>query len=193
LAAVETNDASGVMRLVCSGRDGCDRCVLLAGDIQLTGISRVFERFPEKLQADVLKYPHHGAWPTRYVGARHFSALRRRTLEEFLHQVDPEVVVISVGHGNGDGHVRREVFGALTTLRQASGRLGRIVCTQFTQTCLKPGVACAEPHCAHDIEIRIGGRVEGAMAVLPALPNHEARIAAVTSWARAGCALILGH
>jgi competence protein ComEC len=193
LAGSSTNDASGVLRLVCSLGDGQQQTVLLAGDLEITGMSRIFERCADKLHADVLKYPHHGAWPTRQRASRKLPHLPLRTTEEFLSRVDPRVVVISVGRANSKGHVSPRLFEALARLSAGSGRLHRVLCTQITETCLASPVGGQGVHCAHDIELRMGRQIEGGLEVLPPPAQHELRIEKVTSWASAGCREIRGH
>ncbi|SFD68403.1 competence protein ComEC [Actinopolyspora alba] len=93
VAAERVNDASVVLRAnTPAGR------VLLTGDIELAG-QRELLSADVRLDAEVLKVPHHGS---------------RYTSDEFLRAVSPRVALISVGHGNDYGHPSD---GIVTTLR----------------------------------------------------------------------------
>jgi beta-lactamase superfamily II metal-dependent hydrolase len=187
-----TNEASGVMRVDYRHASGAVLTILLAADVQLMGISCMMHRHRAaltKLRANVLKFPHHGAWPTTYPAVSQFEHIPRRTMADFLVAVDPQYVVLSVGHDNTHSHVRPEVFNALLTI--PSGRLHRILCTQITPTCLAAGAACPSPQCAGDVEIRIGGAAHGGIEVLPRGTDHERRIRALTTIADAGCGRLL--
>lgn len=193
LLGVSTNEAAGVLRIVWRLDDGSERSVLLTGDVELTGISCMLNRLPDgsALRADVLKFPHHGAWPNRYRGIAEFPGLPKRSIVDFLRAVDPQVVVLSVGLDNADRHVRSEVFESLVALAAEGSRLSRILCTQFTATCLLDDVPCDAPRCAGDIEVRIGEGIPGGMQVLPAGPCHARRILSITDVAHAGCGPLL--
>jgi competence protein ComEC len=189
-----TNEASGVMRIDYARAGGDVLSILLAADVQLMGISCMMRRLSAdiaKFRANVLKFPHHGAWPTTYPAVAQFKDVPRRKMVEFLDAVDPQYVILSVGHGNSHGHVAPEVFNALKGLRARTGRLRRILCTQITNTCLPAGSTCPEPQCAGDVEIRIGGAAHGGVEVLPQATMHSRRILAVTDHAHAGCGHLL--
>jgi competence protein ComEC len=194
LHGTSTNEPAGVLRVEYTNADGNSWAIILAADVQLTGISCMMHRFssnPGKLSADVLKFPHHGAWPTEHPGISQFPGRAERSMLEFLDAVNPQYVILSVGHDNSHGHVRSEVFAALTDLASRKKRLRRILCTQFTRTCLGQGATCTPSHCAGDIEIRIGEGADGGIEVLPEGTTHRARILNVTDHRHAGCGSLL--
>jgi beta-lactamase superfamily II metal-dependent hydrolase len=196
LVGTSTNEPAGVLRVVYTDIEGRSWAVLLAADVQLTGISCMMHRLsntPTKLQANILKFPHHGAWPTDYPGISQFPGMPRREMADFLDAVDPQFALLSVAYGNQHGHVYAEVFAALRDLANRSKRLRRILCTQFTDTCLRPGTTCTRPNCASDIEIGIGGASYGGIEVLPQHSVHQAHILAETDLAHAGCGLLLSE
>ncbi|MCI0460147.1 MAG: hypothetical protein L0Z62_24610 [Gemmataceae bacterium] len=189
-----TNEGAGVLKVTYTNAAGDSWAILLAADIQLMGISCMMHRFrndPAKLRANVLKFPHHGAWPTGYPAVSQFPSVPRRTMTDFLEAVDPQYVALSVGFGNPHGHVRSEVFAALTDLVNRKKKLRRILCTQFTDTCLHTPGTCSPSYCAGDVEIRIGGAAHGGIEVLPQGTTHRERILSVTDKAQAGCGHLL--
>lgn len=195
LLGTSANEASGVVRITCKCDDGVERSVLLAGDIQLTGISCMMHNMsgtPQALSADVLKFPHHGAWPARYEGWAQFSGRYKRTMTEFLDTVDPSVVVLSVGLHNDHGHVRKEAFRASAALRRNGKNLDRVLCTQFTRTCLGSDETRMSPACAGDIEVRIGPGVPQGIEVIPDQGCHRGTIETVRDAGKVGCAALLG-
>ena len=110
----DRNNCSIALRLEYAGAR-----VLLAADLQQRGWQWIMERHAD-LKADVLKFPHHGAW---YDGDP--------TLGKVLELVDPSLVVISVGSTNGYHHPAIETF----KLLRALGNKVRFVCTQATDQC----------------------------------------------------------
>jgi hypothetical protein len=189
-----TNDGAGVLRVTFTGAGGETWNILLAADVQLMGLSCMMHRFrgdPTKLQANILKFPHHGAWPTSYEAVSQFPSVARQTMVDFLEAVNPQYVTLSVGYGNSHGHVKADVFTALQNLSSKNKRLRRIICTEFTDTCLHTKGTCSPPHCAGDVEIRIGGGSHGGIEVLPKGTSHSHRILAVTDKAHAGCGHML--
>lgn len=88
--AKNPNDASAVLRLTF----GKYR-VLLTGDVQAQGWHWMTERSTD-LKADILKFPHHGAW--------YEPNSEQPSLEEILQQINPSVTVLSVGSKNRHGH-----------------------------------------------------------------------------------------
>lgn len=84
------NDASIVLRLTFDKYR-----VLLTGDVQAQGWNWMTERSTD-LQADILKFPHHGAWYEPNSG--------QPSLEEILQQINPSVTILSVGSNNRHGH-----------------------------------------------------------------------------------------
>lgn len=107
--------------------------VLLA-DIEGTGVNEclmVADRDPLAFPAQLVKIPHHGAWPDN-----------GEELEKLLEHIDPQYAVLSVGSTNVYAHVDPELFRALLRLRcpdrPIPKRLKTFVCTEQTQTCVKP-------------------------------------------------------
>ena len=96
------NDTSIVTMLSCWDTD-----VVLTGDAPSTDESVLLDRGCD-LGAEVLKVGHHGS--------------RYSSSEPFLNAVAPEVAIISVGKGNGNGHpdaetLRRLAERGVTVLR----------------------------------------------------------------------------
>ncbi len=83
LSGKHLNNASVVVRLVCG-----NTAVLFTGDIEQEAEERLLEAGP--LASGILKVPHHGS--------------KGSLSKEFLHAVNPEVAVVSVGHHNSYGH-----------------------------------------------------------------------------------------
>ena len=75
LEGVNSNNTSLVLRLVCD-----DRSVLLPGDVEVFGQSRLME-LGWAIKSDVMLLPHHGSW--------------KPTLLDLLAAVDPDVVIVS--------------------------------------------------------------------------------------------------
>ena len=161
LVDTDTNEASGVLLLEHQLPDGTVRKMMLAADVQLTGISLMLDRAAARsLEADVLKFPHHGAWPTTRPGARAVG-VDRWSMGDFLRAVAPRAVILSVGFDNPHGHVRQELFDAVRQYHEETGRLETLKCTQFTPACLGARALPAtgelsRPHCAGDVEVRTG-------------------------------------
>lgn len=160
----EKNEVSGVLLVEHHLRAGIRR-TLLAADVQLTGISLILDRAGRQpIIADVLKFPHHGAWPDSHPGMSSIPDVAQRTMTDFLTAVAPRTVVLSAGFSNSHGHVKPEVFDALRGQLAAPGRLTGVLCTQFTPICLGARVVPASlgtPACAGDVEIRTGDSVGG--------------------------------
>lgn len=88
----DANDASVVLRARTPAGS-----LLLTGDIELSGQHQLMWS-DARLDADVLKVPHHGS---RYTSPR------------FVRAVNPRIAVISVGDGNDYGHPSPELLGML--------------------------------------------------------------------------------
>ncbi|MGO8898000.1 MAG: ComEC/Rec2 family competence protein [Isosphaeraceae bacterium] len=196
LIGVDTNEASGVLLVEHQLPDGVVRKIMLAADVQLTAVSLMMNRAEiGSLSADVLKFPHHGAWPTKMPAARAVG-VERRDIDDLLAAVTPRVVVVSVGFDNPHGHVRGEVFDALNRYHATTGRLEAIKCTQFTPTCLGHSDLpisgeLASPHCAGDIEIRTGAGIGHDGIEVVTLPiSHPDRVAAVDKVGIAQCGFL---
>ncbi len=133
---VETQRATGrtahnEWSLVLCVRYGAFAAVLMA-DLEGEGLRSLLDRTDRRgsasIRCHVLKIPHHGAWPKN---ARELVAL--------LEYADPEMAVLSVGSRNSYGHVRPELFRALSNLRDRPGhRLSTFACTEVTRTCVLP-------------------------------------------------------
>ncbi len=196
LIGQNVNETAGVLMVRCEVAPGRCRSMLLAADIQLAGISLLLDREPrEPLAADVLKFPHHGAWPIEWPGIAGVQ-VPRRTLEDFIQSVAPSAVILSAGFANGYRHVRREVFDLLEKYHRDTGRLTGLKCTQFTPTCcgdsfLPQSGPLAAPHCAGDVEVRMGpGAGEAGIEIVTVPEDHAGRVALVDSAGRAGCSFL---
>lgn len=104
---------------------GAFRALLLA-DLEGSGISSLLASCDQNvLKSNVVKIPHHGAWPAN-----------SDELRQLLQVADPEIAVLSVGSINQYEHVLPELFQALLDLKSDSSyRLGEFVCTEITRTC----------------------------------------------------------
>jgi len=80
----------------------------------------------KEAKANIVKIPHHGAYPKN-----------GKDLDELLALIDAELAVLSVGSTNSYGHVEPELFKALIELQQNSDRcLTKFICTEVTRTCV---------------------------------------------------------
>ncbi len=141
LAGVNPNETAGVLLIEMPLSDGSTRRALLAGDVQLTGMSLMLARDPLLLRADVLKYPHHGAWPTEWPGLAQIQPeIRRCTVKDFLEAVTPLHVVFSVGRKNRDNHIHPNTIAAIDDHFRAHRTLRSVCWTQTTPNCLDPTV-----------------------------------------------------
>jgi beta-lactamase superfamily II metal-dependent hydrolase len=133
----DTNNASIVLRVTYAS---CR--VLLTADIGALGWQWVIGRNTD-LQADVLKFPHHGAWYT--------PSDQQPLLHEVLGQIRPSLVVLSVGTHNTHKHPRPETFELLRAYFPL-----RCVCTQATPQC-HPALAGQKNACpcAGTVEVTI--------------------------------------
>lgn len=185
LAGVSINDASGVLRVVYKPPNKTARAMLFTGDLQLTGISLLTERHnPTRIRSNVLKFPHHGSWPKKHGGITAFDNLQKKTLTDFVSAVNPELVILSVGYDNDDGHVHPDVF---TMLRGATGttrRLARIACTQFSPACIPATSPLARPACAGDVTVTFEPTRTSAD---PDLATHALHIRSQIAAGVAGC------
>jgi len=104
---------------------------LLLADIEGAGLTELlnFLKLNSKntdFTANVVKIPHHGAYPKN-----------GNDLEELLALIDAKLAVLSVGSTNPYGHVDPELFKALMELQQnGDRRLTKFICTQVTRTCV---------------------------------------------------------
>lgn len=183
------NEISGVLLVEHDTQHGTRRSLLTA-DVQLTGISLMLGRiYRRPIGADVLKFPHHGAWPEAHPGLSFIPDATPHTMADFLTAVAPRVVLVSAGLSNPHGHVKPAVFDALHRYHASSGSLTRILCTQFTGACLHHRVVnldAATPHCAGDIEIRTGDMVENNGLSVSAVRGGEAHLRRIQEIISAG-------
>ncbi|MBC8232596.1 MBL fold metallo-hydrolase [bacterium] len=108
------NDISVVLRIEYAGRR-----VLLGADVQGQGWSWIASRHTD-LQADIFKFPHHGAWYDKGT-----------LIPEILNRIRPGYVIISVGTRNNYNHPSENTF---KELRKRS-KILRFLCTQATFQC----------------------------------------------------------
>jgi competence protein ComEC len=137
LIGVDTNETAGVLLVEYTVAPGVVRRALLTADVQLTGISLMLDRRKIlALHADVLKYPHHGAWPIDWPGCGALGPeVQRQTMDDFFRCVMPAIVLFSVGRDNPHGHIRPKVLELLTAYRTECGRLREVRWTQRTAAC----------------------------------------------------------
>ncbi len=196
LVDTDTNEASGVLLLEHQLPNGTVKRIMLAADVQLTAVSLMLDRAAAgSLEADVLKFPHHGAWPTARPGARAVG-VDRRSMDDFLRAVSPRAVILSVGFDNPHGHARREVFDAVRQYHEETGRLAALKCTQFTPACLGAHALPAtgefsRPHCAGDVEVRMGeGLGTNGIEIVTIPGSHPDRVALLHGIGSAQCAFL---
>lgn len=135
----DTNNASVVLRVTFA-----QRRALLTADIEGDGWQWILDRKTD-LKADVLKFPHHGAW--------YNAKGQQPPLGEILRQVDPGLVIVSVGTSNSYGHPKLDTL----KLLRAHTKL-RFVCTEATDQCysaLKGSIKDTFP-CAGTVEVVFG-------------------------------------
>jgi competence protein ComEC len=116
LAGKHLNNESVVVRVVC-GRTA----VLFTGDIEQEAEERLVET--GSLASGILKVPHHGS--------------KASLSEQFLHAVNPEVGVVSVGHDNSYGHpspVMLDLYRRLNIMVLRTDRQGAVTIVQTPST-----------------------------------------------------------
>ncbi|WP_293123084.1 hypothetical protein [Microcoleus sp. bin38.metabat.b11b12b14.051] len=120
------NEISVVLRVTY----GNFAAVLLA-DIEGAGLKDCVDICkPHELNANLLKIPHHGAWPNN-----------GDDLKQLLEAIDAEIAVLSVGSTNNYGHVVPDLFDLLLHLKNdTSKRLKKFACTEVTRTCVKSAI-----------------------------------------------------
>ena len=116
------NEISVVLRVTYG-----DFAALLLADIEGAGLKECVEICkPDELNANIVKIPHHGAWPKN-----------EDDFKQLLEAIDAEIAVLSVGSTNNYGHVVPDLFGLLLSLKNdTSKRLKNFVCTDVTRTCV---------------------------------------------------------
>jgi beta-lactamase superfamily II metal-dependent hydrolase len=150
----QTNNASIVLLVTFAGKR-----VLFTGDLEAEGWTWLVGRGVD-LKANVLKFPHHGAWYEASVG--------QPTLADMMQKISPEFVVISVGTGNTYGHPRTETLQLLSTFPQL-----RFVCTQATKHCHPPLASQNDCPCAGTIEVVIS---KNSITITPDVEAHTKTI-----------------
>ncbi|BBD58013.1 hypothetical protein NIES2109_07820 [Nostoc sp. HK-01] len=100
---------------------------LLLADIEGEGLKECIDICrPNELSANIVKIPHHGAYPKN-----------GDELRQLLEAIDAEIAVLSVGSNNNYGHVVPELFNLLSSLKNdTSKRLGKFICTEVTRSCV---------------------------------------------------------
>lgn len=142
------NNASLLMRLSYGGRR-----VLFTSDLMLRGWQRIIERKVD-LSANILKYPHHGAW---------YNANPDYSLEDVFVRVAPEFTVISTGTTNRYNHPNEN------SLKMLHAHSARFLCTQATERCWNKLTSSHEPTpCGGTIEVDI--REDGQLQIRPNNP-----------------------
>ncbi len=138
VARNDTNNASTMLKVTFAQKK-----ILLPADIEGYGWQRIIGRNSD-LRADILKFPHHGAWYT--------PTNQEPSLEMLLEQVAPKLVILSVGSHNDYGHPYTTTFNYLK--KQAHIRL---MCTEVTPQChsLVSSMKGRSLPCAGSIEITI--------------------------------------
>jgi len=150
----DKNNASVVLQVSYEGKR-----VLLTGDIAGKGWKWLKERNVD-LRADILKFPHHGAWYT--------PQSDQPSLEEIIREINPSFAVISVGTSNNYGHPHPNVFALLLAQQNL-----RFVCTQATSQC-HPLLHSSRPMpCAENVEVTIS---RNGLTVRPDISKHAETI-----------------
>ncbi|BAZ16494.1 hypothetical protein NIES4071_83710 [Calothrix sp. NIES-4071] len=100
---------------------------LLLADIEGTGLKECVEICqPDELSANIVKIPHHGAYPKNGDDLKHL-----------LEKIDAELAVLSVGSTNTYGHVVPELFKVLSNQKDDEfKKLDNFVCTEATRACV---------------------------------------------------------
>lgn len=103
-----------------------DFTALLLADIEGEGLRECLDICTsKKLKANIVKIPHHGAYPKN-----------GDDLKRLLEIIDPELAILSVGSTNNYGHVMPQLFSLLLNLKtDKSKKLRDFVCTEVTRTC----------------------------------------------------------
>ena len=103
----------------------------LLADIEGAGLTELLSFLKTNSKSDdftanVVKIPHHGAYP-----------INGGELKELLALIDAELAVLSVGSKNIHGHVKPELFKALIGLKENKDKsLAKFICTEVTSTCV---------------------------------------------------------
>lgn len=150
------NNASAMIRAEVGGL-----VVLLAGDCAPSRWKRIIENDCEKLDADVLVLPHHGA--------KHDDL--EVPIQSLLEAVSPGVIAVSVGSKNRYGHPDLGTLGLVG--KWAVENRARLVCTQLNGGCAnddaKSGQLGKDVPCGGQITIL---RTDTALDVVTSVASH---------------------
>jgi len=104
-----------------------DFAALLLADIEGAGLKECIDICQShELSANIVKIPHHGAYPKNGDDLKHL-----------LESIDAELAVLSVGSNNTYGHVVPELFSLLLNQKDdESKKLENFICTEVTRTCV---------------------------------------------------------
>lgn len=135
------NAMSVVVRFLLKGSP----VVLLPGDLDDIGLQNAIERHAD-LHAPVVVFPHHGGHPGPNTDAEGFVAC-------FLEQVQPDVVIFSIGRGKHDTP-HPDIAGAIRKHTPNA----RICCTEISEHCIETTPTMAG---AFHLSIAARGRERG--------------------------------
>ena len=155
--------------------------VFLLADIEGAGLTELLSFLNmnsegNNFTANIVKIPHHGAYPQN-----------GDDLRELLALIDPELTVLSVGSTNRYSHVEPELFKALISLKDNKDkRLEQFICTEVTRTCVhsasdrstmgKSGLSPSEAQkCAG--EITILAETSGTWKLKTEIDPHKTQVA----------------
>lgn len=146
------NDSSVVLKI-----SFLNKHVLLSGDVQGRGWKWIIDR-NTNIEADVLKFPHHGSWYTPNGG--------QPSLSEVLALVKPKLVIVSVGSYNIYKHPHKSAIESILSIPEV-----RLICTEATQLChaLVKSTNQSLP-CGGTIEVKIKPT---GIEVLPEEKDHR--------------------
>jgi beta-lactamase superfamily II metal-dependent hydrolase len=176
LIAGKLNEISTVLRVSYSKFSA-----FLLADIEGAGLTELLSFLNmnsegNNFTANIVKIPHHGAYPKN-----------GDDLRELLALIDPELAVLSVGSTNRYGHVEPELFKALICLKDNKHkRLEQFICTEVTRTCKhsasdrstmeKSGLSPSEADkCAG--EITIVAETSGTWKLKTEIDPHKTQVA----------------
>jgi beta-lactamase superfamily II metal-dependent hydrolase len=171
------NDISLVLQVVY-----CEFSALLLADIEGVGLTEFLNFLKINSEngdftANVVKIPHHGAYPAN-----------GDDLKELLALINAEIAILSVGSKNNYGHVKPQLFKALIELRDVQ-RLKQFICTEVTRTCKLSssarstmGKLSVAENCAG--EVTIIADTSGSWELKVETPDHPSK---VSSFAHAAC------
>lgn len=168
LSKNKLNEISLVLRLTYG-----EFSAILLADIEGGGLTELLQ-LKTDFTSNVVKIPHHGAWPQN-----------GDELNTLLKLINPEIAVLSVGSTNQHGHVKPKLFEALINLKNnSSTRLRQFICTEVTRTCKYSAADCsamnkkglsATEKCAG--EITIIAEESGKWECKPEVQDHASVVA----------------